>query len=84
MRWLLVLATLLGGCMSHSQIGPYVKSVSRNGNWLVVVKCVIELHGEDLAEGACTQENLPLVGVPVQPPPMQPPPMQQPPPAQVK
>lgn len=59
-RYLLIAACALGGCASTSQIGPYVKSVTRQGPWLTVQKCMIVLDGEELQEGACTTEQLPL------------------------
>jgi hypothetical protein len=61
------LACALGGCASQSQIGPYVKSVARNGPWLAVTKCTIVLVGEELEEGTCTLEHVPLSQVPMAP-----------------
>ena len=82
MRALLVLALLVSGCVSESQIGPYVRNVQRNGSFLVVTKCMILLEGDDLNEGQCTMEQVPLGSVPMmqpqQQPPMQQPPMQPP------
>lgn len=60
---------LAGGCVSSSQIGPYVKHVARNGDWLVIHKCIIVLEGEELSEQSCTYEQLPLRQVPLGPPP---------------
>lgn len=65
----LFLAMLLVGCVSRSQIGPYVKHVARNGDWLVIHKCLIVLEGDDLTEQSCTYEQLPLRQVPLGPPP---------------
>jgi hypothetical protein len=63
---------LLGGCVASSQIGPYVKHVARNGDWLVVHKCMIVLEGDALTETACTVEQLPLRSIPQGPPPVGP------------
>ena len=66
----LLLASLLAGCgASHSQIGPYVKHVSRNGDWLVIHKCMIVLDGIELGEASCTVEQMPLRALPQAPPP---------------
>ena len=77
----LVLAFLVG-CGSHSTIGPYVKHVQRNGDWLLVQRCMIVLDDQDLSETACRIDYVPLAQVPVQQmqPQMQPPmqPMQPP------
>lgn len=62
-------AGALGGCASSSRIGPYVKHVARNGDWLVVHKCVIVLDGHYLTEADCTVEQLPLRSIPQGPPP---------------
>ena len=70
MKALIAALVLCSACVSESQIGPYVKSVSRNGNWLMVQKCMIMLEGDDLAEGRCTMEQLPLGSVPMYQPPM--------------
>ena len=68
MKWLVLVVTLAGaGCASQSQIGPYVKSVARNGAWLAVQKCMIVLVGEELEEGECTVEHVPLAVVPTVP-----------------
>lgn len=56
----IVLALALTGCTSATQIGPYVKSVARNGAWLSVQKCMIVMQGDDLAEGPCTLEHVPI------------------------
>jgi hypothetical protein len=72
----LLLAFLATGCVSTSQIGPYVKHVQRNGPWLAVTKCMIVLEGDDLNEAECTVEHVPLTSVPMQPGPMQPGPIQ--------
>ena len=60
------LAILLafGGCATSSAVGPYVKSVARNGAWLAVQKCMIVLEGDDLTETSCTIENVPLGSIP--------------------
>ena len=62
MRWLLLAA--LAGCASTSQVGPYVKHVARNGDWLVIHKCVIVLEDKNLSEEGCTVEQLPLAALP--------------------
>jgi hypothetical protein len=72
-RALAIAAALVTGCVPTSQIGPYVRSVQRQGAWLVVQKCMIVLEGDDLNESNCTVENLPLGSVPMGPP-MGPPP----------
>jgi hypothetical protein len=64
-RALVMLA--LSACSSSSQIGPYVKSVARNGAYLAVHKCMIVLVGETLEEGECTLEHVPLGTLPVAP-----------------
>jgi hypothetical protein len=62
---LLALAVALAACApSTSQIGPYVKSVARNGAWLAVQRCMIVLEGNTLAEGECTVEQFPLGTIP--------------------
>lgn len=63
---------LSGGCVASSQIGPYVKHVARNGDWLVVHKCMIVLTGNELTETDCTVEQLPLRSIPQGPPPVGP------------
>ncbi len=78
---LAILSVLLAGCVATSQVGPYVKHVQRNGDWLVVHKCMIVLEGDDLHESQCTVEQVPLRTVPMMPqqmPPQQMPPQQQP------
>ena len=70
MKWLLAL--LATGCVAHSQIGPYVKHVARNGDFLVVHKCIIVLDGDELSEQSCTVEQLPLRTLPTAPPPANP------------
>lgn len=66
---LLVVLLVLVGCATRSQIGPYVKHVARNGDWLVIHKCVIVLEADELSEQSCTYEHLPLRQVPLGPPP---------------
>jgi hypothetical protein len=80
----LAASILLSGCVTTSSVGPYVKHVARNGDWLVVHKCMIVLEGDNLSESNCTVEQVPLRTIPVgapmpgqpmpQPPPVQPPP----------
>ncbi len=69
----IILALALMGCTTATQIGPYVKSVARNGAWLAVQKCMIVMEGDNLEEGACTLEHVPLGTLPVAPGPMAPP-----------
>jgi len=69
MRWL-VLSFLVGCGSVHSQVGPYVKHVARNGDWLVIHKCMIVLDATELSEAACTVEQMPLRSLPQAPPPM--------------
>lgn len=75
-----LIVVALAACTRASQIGPYVKHISRNGDWLVVHKCMIVLDGESLSESSCTTEQLPLRSTQV-PPPLQGPPPPMPPPA---
>lgn len=70
-RALVLVATLaasLAGCANRSQVGPYVKSVARTGEFLAVIKCFIVLEAEELREEACTIEHIPLRSIPMQPP----------------
>jgi hypothetical protein len=67
--WRALALVAAAGCVSTSQIGPYVKHVERNGDWLVIHKCIIVLEGDELAERSCTYEQLPLRQVPLGPPP---------------
>ena len=76
-----LLFVLLTGCVSSSQVGPYVKHIQRNGDWLVIHKCVIVLEDKELGEAGCTVEQLPLSSIPQMQQPMQAPPMQPGPPA---
>jgi hypothetical protein len=62
---------LLTGCVSTSQVGPYVKHVQRNGDWLVIHKCMIVLEDKELHEASCTVEQLPLAAVSQMAPPAQ-------------
>jgi len=71
MRWLVALA-LVSGCVATSQVGPYVKHVQRNGDWLIIHKCMIILEGEEIHEGQCSAEQVPLGNVPIGPMPGQP------------
>jgi hypothetical protein len=48
------------GCASASRIGPFVKSVARQGSALAVVTCEIVLDGNELHEGACYTQMIPL------------------------
>jgi hypothetical protein len=58
-----VLALLLAGCYARGPVGPYVRSMSRSGNLLVIERCTIVLEGDDvLRYGACTTQQLPLSG----------------------
>jgi hydrogenase maturation factor len=66
----LVLAILVAcGGTSRSVVGPYVKHVQRNGDWLLVHRCMIVLEDKDLSETACRVEYVPLAQVPQQLPP---------------
>lgn len=73
MRALLLLA-LLGACVSTSQVGPFVKHVQRNGDFLVIHKCMIILEGDEIREANCAAEQIPLRSIPVAPQPTMPPP----------
>jgi hypothetical protein len=68
MKILLALAVLLGGCVATSQVGPFVKHVQRNGDFLVIHKCVIVLEGDEIHESNCTAEQVPLRSLPMAPP----------------
>lgn len=70
----LALALAVTGCTSTTTIGPYVKSVARNGAWLAVQKCMIVMEDDVLSEGSCTVEHVPLGTLPPTPvAPTQPP-----------
>lgn len=77
MSRMLLIALTLTGCVAQSQIGPYVKHVERNGDWLVIHKCMIVLDGDELTEQQCTFEQIPLQSIPQGgPPPVSGPPSQ--------
>lgn len=86
MRVLLLSLAIAAGCIPTSEIGPYVKNVSRQGAWLAVQKCTIILEGDSLTEGTCTVTHVPIASYPppmmqpqgAMPPQMQQPQMQQP------
>jgi hypothetical protein len=63
-RLLLLVVT---GCLAPTPIGPYVKTVARDGGFLMVQKCTIILEGDDLREDQCGWERVPLatIGPPV-------------------
>lgn len=67
MRGMVVACVLLAACASRSHIGPYVKSVHREGGWLIVEKCTISLLGERLDESDCATDRVPLPTVQVAP-----------------
>lgn len=71
----LLLVLLVAGCAQTSTVGPYVRHVARNGDWLVIHKCVIVLEDKDLSETDCTVEQLPLAAIPQMQPQMQPQPL---------
>lgn len=76
-----VLAVLLfAGCAQTSHVGPYVKHVARNGDWLVIHKCFIVLEDKTLSETDCTVEQVPLASVPQMQPQTTPQPQMMPPP----
>lgn len=65
-----VVAVVVAGCgAGRSQVGPYVKSVIRDGEWLAVTKCMIVLDDEVLHEQECSLHKIPLRSVPPPPPP---------------
>lgn len=72
MKQLLALVFAVG-CVSTSQVGPYVKHVERRGDWLMVHRCIIMLEGRDLTEHSCTVERVPLGWLPQVAPPGGPP-----------
>ena len=53
----------LAACMRQTQVGPYVKSVTRDGNWLIVQRCMLQLEGDDIFENKCTKDQVPLASV---------------------
>jgi hypothetical protein len=67
--WIVTIACVLatGGCVTTSQVGPFVKHVQRNGDFLVVHKCIIVLENDEISERACTVEQVPLRSVPMMP-----------------
>ncbi|MGE0549679.1 MAG: hypothetical protein AB7O24_33690 [Kofleriaceae bacterium] len=72
MRWAII-AMIGAGCAigcggaPRSAIGPYVKNVARNGDWLAVIKCQIILEDNQLRDETCTIEQLPLGPIPIAP-----------------
>ena len=72
MKSLIFIAALATGCMATSQVGPYVKQVYRQGDFLIMQKCMIQLEGEELHEINCTAEQLPLRNFQQMPPPAPP------------
>jgi hypothetical protein len=55
------IALLLAGCYARGPIGPYVRSMSRTGNALVIERCTIVLEGDDhLRFATCTTQQIPL------------------------
>jgi hypothetical protein len=52
----------LAGCHlgRQSVIGPYARSITRQGNALAVQLCMIELASDELHNGACHVELVPL------------------------
>jgi hypothetical protein len=69
----LVLALAAGGCIATSSVGPFVKHVQRNGDWLVIHKCLIVLEGDTIRESNCTAEQIPLRSLPMAPQAIPPP-----------
>lgn len=61
MKRALVLA-LLAGCHfgGPSVIGPYARSIQRQGNALAVTLCNIQLYDEELSVGQCFVQLVPL------------------------
>ena len=56
-----VIALLLAGCYTRGPVGPYVRSMSRAGNTLVIERCTIVLDdGDQLRFDTCTTEQIPL------------------------
>lgn len=54
-----VLALGVGGCGAPvSRVGPYVRRVEVVRGDLLVTRCWIELHGDDLVEGPCAEERV--------------------------
>jgi hypothetical protein len=55
------LVLTLGGCFARGPVGPYVRSMSRTGNALVVESCTIVLEGDDILRfDHCTTQQIPL------------------------
>jgi hypothetical protein len=59
MRYAVLL--VLAGCVSRGPLGPYVRSVSRTGNTLIIENCTIVLEGnEQLRFDTCTTQQIAL------------------------
>jgi hypothetical protein len=67
-RRIAALALMLCSCMTATPIGPYVKTVARNGAYLAVQKCTIVLDGDNLREDQCGWEQVPIAALPPPPP----------------
>ncbi|MGE0870893.1 MAG: hypothetical protein AB7P03_20170 [Kofleriaceae bacterium] len=73
-----IVVLLAAGCAvgcggaPRSAIGPYVKNIARNGDWLAVIKCQIILENNQLSEESCVIEQLPLGPIPMAPMPAAP------------
>jgi hypothetical protein len=56
-----LLAVVLSACYARGPIGPYVRSISRAGNVLVIDACTIVLEDDDdLRFESCTRQQIPL------------------------
>jgi hypothetical protein len=54
----------LAACVRSSQIGPFVKTITRDGNALSIVSCDIVLEGHELYEGQCYAQRITLSQLP--------------------
>jgi hypothetical protein len=68
-----VFALALMGCVQLTKVGPFVKTIERHGAELTIVSCEIELEGNELRQGQCYSQTVPLganVGPPGSPTPL--------------
>ncbi|HEX4422944.1 MAG TPA: hypothetical protein VH165_33740 [Kofleriaceae bacterium] len=59
--WLLALAA----CGAPAMVGPFVKTITRQGPSLIVVSCEILIDRGDLYEGQCYTQTVPLPASPL-------------------
>lgn len=53
-------ALALMGCAQLTKVGPFVKTIERRGAELSIVSCEIELYGNELRQGQCYSQTVPL------------------------